>query len=121
MSHAPSTIAPTGHAAGHDDYAHVVRLPILAAVFAALLVMTALTVAVTWYDLGDWNLIIALGIATTKAALVALFFMHLRYDNAFYAVVFLAALLFLALFMGLTLLDTFQYQPDIQSWQQAHP
>ena len=104
-----------------EHYAHVVPLHVLAAVFAALLLMTAATVAAARYDLGNWNLIIALGIATTKAALVVMFFMHLRYDNPFYAVVFLAALLFLALFIGLTLLDTFQYQADIQAWQQAHP
>ena len=60
---------------------------------------------------------IALGIATLKASLVALYFMHLRYDNPFYAVVFLAALLFLAIFLSLTLLDTFQYQPDVENWR----
>jgi cytochrome c oxidase subunit 4 len=103
----------------HESYAHVVPLPVLLAVFTTLLVMTLLTVAVTWLNLGSWNLIIALGIATFKAALVVLFFMHLRYDNPFYAIVFIAALFFVALFLGLTLLDTFQYQPDIQAWQQA--
>lgn len=111
---------PPEHAAPqHETYVHAVPLPVLAAVFAALLLLTLLTVAVTWYDLGSWNLIIALGIATCKAALVVLFFMHLRYDNPFYAIVFITALLFVALFLGLTLLDTFQYQPDIQAWQQA--
>ncbi|MGA2798568.1 MAG: cytochrome C oxidase subunit IV family protein [Thermoguttaceae bacterium] len=102
-----------------ETYAHAVPLPVLSAVFAVLLLLTLLTVAATWYDLGSWNLIIALGIATLKAALVVLFFMHLRYDNPFYAIVFITALLFVALFLGLTLLDTFQYQPDIQAWQQA--
>jgi cytochrome c oxidase subunit 4 len=120
MSHAESiTMSPERSAPGHETYAHAVPLPVLAAVFAGLLLLTLLTVAVTWYDLGSWNLIIALGIATFKAALVVLFFMHLRYDNPFYAIVFVTALLFVALFLGLTLLDTFQYQPDIQAWQQA--
>jgi cytochrome c oxidase subunit 4 len=120
MSHAESlTTSPDHSAPGHEKYAHAVPLPVLAAVFAALLLLTLLTVAATWYDLGSWNLIIALGIATFKAALVVLFFMHLRYDNPFYAIVFITALLFVALFLGLTLLDTFQYQPDIQAWQQA--
>jgi cytochrome c oxidase subunit IV len=120
MSHAEAlTMSPDHSASGQENYAHAVPLPVLAAVFAALLLLTLLTVAVTWYDLGSWNLIIALGIATCKAALVVLFFMHLRYDNPFYAIVFVTALLFVALFLGLTLLDTFQYQPDIQAWQQA--
>jgi cytochrome c oxidase subunit 4 len=105
----------------HEPYAHAVPLRVLAAVFVVLLLMTALTVASTWYDLGDWNLIIALGIATFKAALVVLFFMHLRYDYPFYGLVLVTALLFLAIFLGLTLLDTLQYQPDIQAWQQAQP
>jgi len=120
MSHAePLTTTSKNITAGHEGYNHAVPLPVLSAVFAMLLLMTLLTVAATWYDLGSWNLILALGIATFKAALVALFFMHLRYDNPFYAVVFVTALLFVTLFLGLTLLDTFQYQPDIQSWQQA--
>ena len=120
MSHAESlTMSPKHATDGPEIYAHAVPLPVLAAVFAALLALTLLTVGATWYDLGSWNLIIALGIATLKAALVVLFFMHLRYDNPFYAVVFITALLFVALFLGLTLLDTFQYQGDIQAWQQA--
>ena len=120
MSHSESlTTSPEHSAPSQEKYAHAVSLPVLAAVFAALLLLTLLTVAATWYDLGSWNLIIALGIATLKAALVVLFFMHLRYDNPFYAIVFITALLFVALFLGLTLLDTFQYQPDIQAWQQA--
>jgi cytochrome c oxidase subunit IV len=102
-----------------ENHAHAVPLPVLAAVFAALIFMTGLTMAATWYDLGSWNLIIALGIATLKAALVVLYFMHLRYDNPFNAIVLITALLFVALFLGLTLLDTFQYQPDIQMWQQS--
>ncbi len=122
MSHAtPSTISPGHIATGHEPYAHAVPLRVLAAVFAILLLMTFLTVAATWYDLGGWNLTIALAIAVFKASLVVLFFMHLRYDNPFYAIVFVTALLFVALFLGLTLLDTFQYQADIQAWQQAHP
>jgi len=120
MSHDESlTSSPDQAAFGPENYAHAVPLPVLSAVLAALLLMTLLTVAAARFDLGSWNLIIALGIATIKAALVVLFFMHLRYDNPFYAVVFITALLFVALFLGLTLLDTTQYQPDIQAWQQA--
>jgi cytochrome c oxidase subunit IV len=103
----------------HDNYTHAVPLPVLLVVFAMLLLMTGLTVAATWFNLGGWNLIVAMGIATFKAALVVLFFMHLRYDNPFNAIVLITALLFMAFFIGLTLLDTFQYQPDIQAWQQA--
>jgi cytochrome c oxidase subunit 4 len=104
-----------------ESYVHAVPLPVLFAVFAALVVLTVLTVAATWYDLGSWNLVIAMAIATVKASLVVLFFMHLKYDNPFNAIIFIAALVFMTLFISMTLLDTLQYQPDVRSWQQAHP
>jgi cytochrome c oxidase subunit IV len=107
--------------AEHESYVHVVPLPVLGGVFAALIVFTVLTVSVTRFDLGSWNLILAMAIATVKASLVVLYFMHLRYDNPFNAIIFIAALVFVALFISLTLLDTMQYQPDIQHWQQTHP
>lgn len=102
-------------------YVHILPLPLLFAVFAALIALTVLTVVVTWFDLGSWNLILAMAIATVKASLVALFFMHLRYDHPFNALIFVTALVFMALFISLTLQDTMQYQPDIQSWRQAQP
>jgi cytochrome c oxidase subunit 4 len=99
-----------------EAIAHPVPARVLLSVIAALLVLTAITVAATWVDLGAWNLWIALGIATLKAALVALYFMHLRYDNPFNALAFVTALVFLLLLLSLTMLDTFQYQPDISNW-----
>ncbi|HID76368.1 MAG TPA: caa(3)-type oxidase subunit IV [Planctomycetaceae bacterium] len=93
--------------------AHVVSVRVLVTVFVALMGLTALTLLAAQVDLGQANLLAALGIATVKAALVALYFMHLRYDHPFYALVFVTALLFVALFLSLTLLDTIQYQPDM--------
>ena len=98
-------------------HGHVVPLGVLWAVFVALVGLTFVTLAATWIDLGEWNLWLALGIATLKAALVALYFMHLRYDHPFHAVVFVAALVFLGLFISLTILDTFAYQCDITNWR----
>lgn len=102
--------------AEHEQIAHVMPIPILLAVFAALIVGTIATVAAAYVDLGELNLLIALGIATAKASLVAVYFMHLRYDNPFHALIFCIALAFLALFLMLTLLDTSQYRPEIQNW-----
>jgi cytochrome c oxidase subunit 4 len=85
---------------------HVVPLLILAAVFWALLVLTALTVAVSQFDMGPINLYVALAIAGLKATLVVLYFMHLRYDQPFYLVVFLGCLGFVVLFISLVLTDT---------------
>ena len=61
-------------------------------------------------DTGAWEVWLSIGIATVKAVLVALYFMHLRYDRSFNSVVFLAALLCLALFLVLTLADADVYR-----------
>lgn len=98
---------------------HVVPLPVLFAVWGALLVLTGVTVAATWVDLGTYNLWIALVIAGVKASLVVLYFMHLRYDHPFNAIVFITALLFVVLFVGLALMDSYEYQPQIRQMQQA--
>ncbi len=59
---------------------HVVPLRIYYAIFAALLVLTAVTVGVAFVDLGPMNTVVALAIAVTKATLVILYFMHVRYS-----------------------------------------
>ena len=116
-----NTAASAASAHSEHGLAHVVPLPVLAAVFAALAVLTFADVAATWFDWGEFNLWIALGIATVKAALVALYFMHLRYDHPFNGLIFVAGLLFLALFLAMTLLDTAQYQPDINEMTLTQP
>jgi len=88
-------------------------MPLLVGVFASLLVLTVVTVAVTYVDLGSLNLLVAMGVAVVKGSLVVLFFMHLAWDRPFNAVVFITALLFVTLFITFILLDTKQYQPDI--------
>lgn len=97
----------------HADEVHIVPLRVLLAVFVALLALTYVTVTARYIDLGSLNIWIALGIATVKGALVVLYFMHLRYDSPFNAVIFLTALVFMFLFLGITILDTIQFQPDI--------
>jgi cytochrome c oxidase subunit 4 len=99
----------------------VVPVSVLLAVFAALIVLTVLTIGATWTDLGAWNLWIAMGIATVEAGLVAFYFMHLRYDHPFHALIFVTGLVLLTLFLSLTLLDTLQYQPTIDQWEQSQP
>lgn len=91
---------------------HAVPVKVLLSVFAGLLLLTVLTVAVTGVDLGAMNIWVALLIAVAKAGLVAMYFMHLRYDSPFHGVVLIAALFFVAVFIGIALLDTQQYQVD---------
>lgn len=86
---------------------------ILLTVWAALVVLTVATVAVTYVDLGRFNLWLALGIAVLKGSLVGLYFMHLRYESPFNAFVLVVALAFVALFIVGTLGDTQAYQPNM--------
>jgi cytochrome c oxidase subunit 4 len=111
-SHADPSSAPAPHG---DGYAHVVPVRVLMSVLVALLVLTYLTVYATYFDLGNWNLAVAMAIATVKALLVALYFMHLRYDKPFYLVVLLIAVAFLFLFITITLFDTVDYQNAIRA------
>ena len=65
-----------------SEHAHPIVGPgVYLVILFALLVGTALTVWAAFIDLGVWNPIIALAIATTKAALVLLYFMHLKYST----------------------------------------
>ena len=76
------------------------------AVFAALLVLTALTTAIAFVDLGGvGNVAVALSIAIVKAALVALYFMHLRYSSPLTVIFAGAGLFWLGLLIVLTLSD----------------
>ena len=95
-----------GH--GHDGRrrratSHVSSTQFYVGIFAALVCLTILTVKVSYYDFGSANILIAMAIATTKASLVATFFMHLRHDKLFNTLTFLAAFLFLGVFILLHL------------------
>jgi cytochrome c oxidase subunit IV len=81
-------------------------LPTYFAVFVALLVGTGLTVYASGLDLGRFNAPVALTIATIKATLVALFFMHVKgASEKLTKLVVIAALFFLLLLLGLTMAD----------------
>ena len=75
-------------------------------VWVALLVMTAVTVGVSYLNLGLWNATAAFGIASFKAGLVALYFMHLRHEIKLVLGFALFPLLILALIIIGTLTDT---------------
>lgn len=84
---------------------HVTPLRTYLIVAGALYVLTLITVAVARIDFGAWNLVVAMTVAATKAVLVAMFFMHLFYDNKLYATFFVSALVVLATFIVLTMFD----------------
>jgi len=90
-----------------DDHGeHVVPLKVYFGVAGALFFLTALTLAMSFVDLGSMNMLVAMLIAGFKATLVALIFMHLWWDSKFLMTIFLTAILFLAIFIGITLMDT---------------
>jgi cytochrome c oxidase subunit 4 len=88
----------------NDHANHVTGPKTYAAVLGALLVLTIVTVQASYLDFGSMNTVVALLIATAKASLVALFFMHLRHDK-FNAIIFVGGLLFLAIFIIWTMFD----------------
>ena len=85
---------------------HIIPLGTYFKVFGALMALTILTVVTAQIDLGSTaNIILAMIIATTKAALVLMFFMHLYYDNRTNLIFFLGSILFLVIFIVFTLID----------------
>lgn len=79
-------------------------------VFVALLLLAAATTAIAYVDLGPFNTVIALAIASIKACLVGLFFMHLLYTQGLTRIVVLAGFFWLALMVSFTLADVFTRQ-----------
>ena len=111
-----------GHGDGHDDHglAHTTPVSLLVGILAVLLVLTVLTVTVTSFDLGaEGNLVVDMIIATIKAALVVTFFMHLFWDKKFHLILFLTSVLFLILFMSISLTDRSEYEKDVEAFQHA--
>jgi cytochrome c oxidase subunit 4 len=91
---------------------HVVSPKVYLAVFLALLAGTYLTVEAAGHDFGAYNTVIALAIAITKATLVILFFMHVKYSPRLTRLVIACALLWLVLLIVGTLSD--YYAPGVQ-------
>ena len=74
-------------------------------VFAGLIGLTLATTAVAFVDLGPFSVVAALGIATCKMLLVALWFMHVRHSSRLTKLVLCGALLWLAIMLAFTMAD----------------
>ena len=85
--------------------AHVLPKSIYYTIFVSLMVLTAATVAVAFVNLGAFNFPVAIGIAITKATLVVLFFMHVRYSSQLTKMVVGLSVFFLLTMLGLTMTD----------------
>lgn len=86
---------------------HVTSYKIYILVWLALTIFTGITIAVSYVNFGVLNIVIALAIASFKAALVALFFMHLKYEDKVTWIFALYPLALLALLIGLNISDIF--------------
>lgn len=100
--------------AEHHGFAHPAPVWQLLAVFFALVGLTILTVFQATLDLGNMELFFSLIIATIKATLVILFFMHMLHDKPLNAIVFISSFVFVALFIGFTLMDAHGYKDSVE-------
>ncbi|MBN1479921.1 hypothetical protein EH223_18515 [candidate division KSB1 bacterium] len=85
---------------------HILPIKAYLGVAGALFILTMVTVAVSYINLGGWNAVVAVSIASFKVSLVALFFMHLKYDNKINLFIFLIGISFVTLFIIFTMFDT---------------
>jgi len=85
---------------------HILPIRLYVTIWAALLGLTVVTAAVAFVNLGPFNTVVALVIASVKALLVVLFFMHVKYTSEkMTKVVFVAAIFWLLILLTLSLAD----------------
>jgi cytochrome c oxidase subunit 4 len=84
---------------------HIISYATLAGTWLLLLILTALTVAITRIDLGSFKVAAALAIACTKGGLVIAVFMHMRYEGKLLRWFLFLTLLTLSIFIGFTFFD----------------
>ncbi|KAF5041472.1 Prokaryotic Cytochrome C oxidase subunit IV [anaerobic digester metagenome] len=85
---------------------HIMPFGLLAKIWLALLVLTGVTVGVASFDFGYLNVLVAMSVASVKALLVVLFFMHLKYENRVLGAFLILVFVILAIFIGFTFFDT---------------
>lgn len=111
---------------GHTSSHHIVPIPVYLAIFGALLILTGVTVWVAFQDMhgADWmHTPLALGIATAKAILVVLWFMHVKYSVRLVWVFIVSGLLWLAILLAVTGGDYVgrRWEQPGTPWQAAAP
>lgn len=84
---------------------HVLSYTTLAFILGLLLVLTGITVAVSYIDLGFLNVPVALGVACIKVTFVLLYFMHLKYEGPIINLSFIGTITFLLIMIGFTFWD----------------
>jgi cytochrome c oxidase subunit 4 len=85
--------------------AHIAPVKLYVSIFLTLMVLTTITVVVAYVNLGEFNKVVALSIASVKATLVILYFMHVKYSSRLTKLVVVCGFFFLAILLGLTMAD----------------
>ncbi len=88
-----------------SEHEHIFSYKVIVIIWLVLVVLTGVTISVSYVDLGAFNIWVALGIASTKSALVISFFMHMKYERPIFKLCLLVALCILAIFVGFTFFD----------------
>jgi cytochrome c oxidase subunit 4 len=106
MSEQNGQVAHTAseHAEGGHEH-HIVSPVVYLVILVALLIGTALTIWASYVDLGVWNPILAIAIACTKATLVVLFFMHVKYSSKLTMLTVGCGFFMFLVLIGMTLAD----------------
>jgi cytochrome c oxidase subunit 4 len=89
----------------HEHEHHVVSVKAYVAVFAALMVLTFVTVWAAGQDFGAYNTAVAVGIAVTKATLVVLIFMHVKWGTKLTQLYVVTGVVFLLILIAITMSD----------------
>lgn len=89
----------------HNQQHHILSIKTATTVLVLLIVLTAVTVAVSRINLGYYNVVAALTVATCKSLLVITFFMHMKYENKMFRLIVFLCFLILAIFIGMSFFD----------------
>lgn len=96
---------------------HIIPFKVLLNTTIALLALTIVTVGVFYLDIpAPFDVVVAIILASSKATIVAMFFMGLYYDDKFNTIVLIFSLIFLLVFVGITLLDTLFRDSTMAIW-----
>ena len=103
------TTATAASSEPHEDDMHILPDMTQFRVFVALIILTVITVTASVKYPGQIGIGVALVVTPLKAALILMYFMHLKFERPVFVIMFLVAISILAVVMGLTILD-YQYR-----------
>lgn len=104
----------------HEAHHHIVPIPVYLTIFATLIVMTGVTVWASFQDWGDYNIVIALAIATFKATLVVWYFMHVKFASKMTQLATVLGFIWMSIMIGFIVSDyyTRDWVGGAQGWAQ---